>query len=242
MKTVGDIWDSEALTPVQTRATLALLAAAAAMYAFAWGDLGLLIQGLDTLAGGQATSQAPMIGLAFLVVLIVGAAGHMFNYVLEFAAHGQEDFGLKPKFERHFSILVLVGCVGLALAFAFSTAAWMSLAFPRLGTDGTPEVLREALRATDPDRYYPTEEAMVWMPGLLQFLLAFVCLSIALTTVAAVVLETLRNDLMYALSKFYLSALAGPGRWCYSLASKGGQGPALAAGVLVVIVAAWVFL
>ena len=28
MQTVGDIWDSEELTPVQTRATLALLSAA----------------------------------------------------------------------------------------------------------------------------------------------------------------------------------------------------------------------
>lgn len=242
MKTVGDIWDSEALTPVQMRATLALLAASSAIYALAWGDLGFLIEGLDTLMGGQLTSQAPVVAMVFMVVLLAGAAGHMFNYILEFAAHGQEDFRLRPKFERQFSILVLVGCLGLALAFILSTASWMSLAFPRLGDDGMPEMLREALRTTAPDRYYPTEDAVVWMPGLLQFLLAFVCLSVALTTVAAVALETMKNDLVYAVAKFYLSALAGPGRWCYSLASTGGHGPALAAGVLVVIVAAWLFL
>ena len=242
MQTVGDIWDSEELTPVQTRATLALLSAATAIYAFAWGDLGFHLKGLDALTGGQFTTQAPMIAMVFLAVLIVGAAGHMFNYVLEFAARGQAEFRLKPKLERQFSILVVVGCLGLALALAVSTVSWMSLAFPRLGTEGTPEMLRAALRTADPDRYFPTEEALVWMPGLLQCALGFVCLSVALATIAAVALETSKNELIYAVTKFYLSVLAGPGRWCHSLASMGGQGPALAAGVLVAILAAWAFL
>ena len=112
MKTVGDIWDREALTPVQTRATLALLAAAAAMYAFAWGDLGLLIQGLDTLAGGQATSQAPMIGLAFLVVLLVGAAGHMFHFrfwcwLAAWAWHSRSRSPRRPGCPWHFLVWAL---------------------------------------------------------------------------------------------------------------------------------------
>jgi len=176
------------------------------------------------------------------MVLLVGAAGHLFNYILEFAAHGQEDFRMKPTLERQFSILLLVGCMGLAFALTFSTAFWLSWAFPRMGSEGAIDALRVAMRAEEPNRYSGAAGALVWMPGLFGLAASFVCLSVSLTTMAAVAMETSKNELLYAGAKFYLSALAGPGKWLFQLISTGGQGPAVAGASLVGVLMAWALL
>ena len=242
MKTVAELWNREELTPVQTRATLALFAAATVIYAFAWGNLGFHLRSAERLTGDPIGGIAFLCALGFLLVLLAGATGHLFNYILEFAAHGQSDFRMKPMLERQFSILLFVGCAGLALALAFSTAFWFASAFPLLGSEGALDALRDAVRAEDPHRYAGSGGAMMWMPGVFSLMASFMCLSVSLTTMAAVAMETSKNELLYAGAKFYLSALAGPGRWLFKLISTGGQGPAVAGASLIGVVLAWALL
>ena len=119
---------------------------------------------------------------------------------------------------------------------------WLSWAFPRLGSEGAIDALQSAMRAEDSNRYTGTTGAMIWVPGLFSLASSFICLSVSLTTMAAVALETSKNELLYTAAKFYLGALAEPTKWCFKIISTRGQGPAVIGASLIGVIIAWALL